>query len=63
MGKTVEVDMKHPQSRGALTQLVELMQLEERARVCMTRGEAKACIRKADAAKRQLWGSTEGTMS
>ena len=55
--------MKHPESRGALTQLVELMQLEERARVCITRGEAKACIRQADAAKRQLWGSTEGTMS
>ena len=48
--------------RHALGRLVGLMSLEERARNCRSRSEAQDCIRKADATKRELWGTTEGSM-
>lgn len=43
--------------------LVELFQLEEQARSCTSRAEAQQCIRKADAAKRALWGTTEASIA
>ena len=48
--------------RHTLDRLVGLMSLEERARNCRSRSEAQECIRKADATKRELWGTTEGSM-
>ena len=44
-------------------QLVELFQIEEQARSCRSRAEAQRCIREADAAKRALWGTTEGSIA
>ncbi len=43
--------------------LVELFQIEEQARYCRSRDEAQQCIRKADAAKRALWGTTEASIA
>ena len=42
-----------------LSLLIDLMQLEEEARTCETREEARACIRRADKAREQLWGNQE----
>ena len=42
-----------------LSLLIDLMQLEEKARTCQTREEARACIRRADEAREQLWGNRE----
>tara|TARA_B100001057_G_scaffold305967_1_gene306123 strand:+ start:1041 stop:1199 length:159 start_codon:yes stop_codon:yes gene_type:complete len=42
-----------------LSLLIDLMQLEEKARTCETREEARACIRRADEAREQLWGNPE----
>lgn len=42
-----------------LSLLIDLMQLEEKARTCETREEARACIRRADEARAQLWGNPE----
>ena len=42
--------------------LVNLMRLEEGARSCTTREQARALIREADQVKRHLWGTTEGTI-
>ena len=39
--------------------LVRLMSLEERARLCKTRADAQACIRRAEATKQKLWGQTD----
>jgi len=39
-------------------QLVQLMQLEERARTCTNRAEARLFIADAEAAKRKLWGNS-----
>ena len=39
--------------------LVRLMSLEERARLCKTREDAQACIRRAEATKQKLWGQTD----
>ena len=48
----------HPSS-----ELVNLMRLEEGARSCTTREQARALIREADQVKRHLWGTTEGTIA
>ena len=42
-----------------LSLLVDLMQIEEKARTCQTREEARACIRRADKAREELWGDRE----
>ena len=42
-----------------LSLLIDLMQLEEKARTCQTREEARACIRRADEARELLWGNRE----
>ena len=42
--------------RRTLRRLVRLMSLEERARLCETRADAQACIRRAEATKQKLWG-------
>lgn len=42
-----------------LSLLIDLMQIEEKARTCRTREEARACIRRADKAREQLWGNRE----
>jgi len=55
--------MHQRKSGKAVSSLVALMQLEERAKASTTRREAQACIREADAAKRHLWGTTEGTIA
>ena len=39
------------------------MRLEEGARSCTTREQARALIREADQVKRHLWGTTEGTIT
>ena len=39
--------------------LIDLMQIEEKARTCQTREEARACIRRADEARAQLWGNRQ----
>ncbi|KZR87546.1 hypothetical protein SynBIOSE41_04367 [Synechococcus sp. BIOS-E4-1] len=44
-------------------ELVNLMRLEEGARSCTTRDQARAIIREADQVKRHLWGTTEGTIA
>tara|TARA_B100000073_G_scaffold211611_1_gene175846 strand:- start:96 stop:272 length:177 start_codon:yes stop_codon:yes gene_type:complete len=43
--------------------LVNLMRLEEGARSCTTREQARAFIREADQVKRNLWGTTEVTIA
>ena len=43
-------------------ELVTLMRLEEGARRCTTREQARAFIGEADLVKRHLWGTTEGTI-
>jgi len=43
-------------------ELVALMRLEEGARRCTSREQARAYIRQADQVKRHLWGTTEGTI-
>ena len=44
-------------------ELVTLLRLEEGARQCTTREQARALIREADQVKRHLWGTTEGTIA
>ncbi|KZR82619.1 hypothetical protein [Synechococcus sp. MIT S9504] len=44
-------------------ELVNLMRLEEGARSCTTRDQARAIIHEADQVKRHLWGTTEGTIA
>jgi hypothetical protein len=44
-------------------ELVTLLRLEEGARQCTTREQARAFIREADQVKRHLWGTTEGTIA
>ena len=39
------------------------MRLEEGARSCTTREQARVFIREADQVKRHLWGTTEGTIA
>ena len=59
----MEVCMFQRKSGNVVSSLVALMQLEESAKVCTTRLEAQACILEADATKRHLWGTTEGTIA
>ena len=42
-----------------LSLLIDLMKIEEKARTCQTREEARAWIRRADRAREQLWGNRE----
>ena len=42
-----------------LSLLIDLMQIEEKARTCQTREEARACIRRADKAREELWGNRQ----
>ncbi len=42
-----------------LQQLLELMQIEERARICLSREEAQRCIKRAEEVRQQLWGSPQ----
>ncbi|EAQ69437.1 hypothetical protein SynRS9909_01317 [Synechococcus sp. RS9909] len=51
---------EHPEVTMTATtqQLVQLMQLEERARTCTNRAEARLFIADAEAAKRKLWGNS-----
>ena len=42
-----------------LNLLIDLLKIEEKARTCHTREEARACIRRADEARQQLWGNRE----
>ena len=50
------------QWHSANEELVALMRLEEGARRCTSREQARAFIRQADQVKRHLWGTTEGTI-
>ncbi|MGC6482012.1 MAG: hypothetical protein ACON4T_00370 [Synechococcus sp.] len=43
--------------------LVRLMSLEEKARLCKTRADAQACIRRAEATKQKLWGQTDQALN
>ena len=57
--------MSHPPLQpwhSATEELVALMRLEEGARRCTSREQARAFIRQADQVKRHLWGTTEGTI-
>ncbi len=55
--------MNHSQAHHPSAELVTLMRLEEGARSCTTREQARAFIREADQVKRHLWGTTEGTIA
>jgi hypothetical protein len=51
--------MRRPQAHAQVLQLIHILQIEDQARMCTTREEARALIREGDLAKRALWGSTE----
>ena len=55
--------MNQSQVHHPSAELVTLMRLEEGARSCTTREQARAFIREADQVKRHLWGTTEGTIT
>ena len=54
-----EGGMRRPSAHAQVLQLIHILQIEDQARMCTTREEARALIREGDLAKRALWGSTE----
>ena len=66
MERNLALDFDYAKVKGGLSaakgmktlhQLLELMQIEERARVCLSRDEAQRCIQRAEKVRQQLWGS------
>ena len=55
--------MHQSQAHHPAAELVTLMRLEEGARSCTTREQARAFIHEADQVKRHLWGTTQGTIT
>ena len=55
--------MNQGKARHPSAELVTLLRLEEGARSCTPREQARALIREADQVKRHLWGTTEGTIA
>jgi hypothetical protein len=51
--------MRRPSAHAQVLQLIHILQIEDQARMCTTREEARALIREGDLAKLALWGSTE----
>ena len=51
--------MRKPSAHSQVLQLVNIMRLEDKARSCTNREEARLLIRQGDQAKRALWGSTD----
>ena len=54
-----EGGMRRAQAHAQVLQLIHILQIEDQARMCTTREEARALIREGDLAKLALWGSTE----
>lgn len=44
---------------NTLQKLLSLMTIEEKARTCRNRTEAQQWIRRAELARKHLWGTTE----
>jgi len=44
---------------NTLQELLSLMRIEEKARTCSSRTEAQQCIRRAEQARKHLWGTNE----
>jgi hypothetical protein len=42
-----------------LQRLLELIKIEDQARLCVSRSEAQRCIKRAEEVRRQLWGSSQ----
>ena len=42
-----------------LQQLLELIQIEDQARQCVSRSEAQRCIQRAEEVRQKLWGSSQ----
>ena len=42
-----------------LQQLLELIQIEDQARQCISRSDAQRCIKRAEEVRQQLWGSPQ----
>ncbi|AII43533.1 hypothetical protein KR100_09185 [Synechococcus sp. KORDI-100] len=42
-----------------LQQLLELIEIEDQARLCVSRSEAQRCIKRAEEVRQQLWGSPQ----
>ena len=42
-----------------LQQLLELIKIEDQARLCVSRSEAQRCIKRAEEVRQQLWGSPQ----
>ena len=51
--------MRKPSAHAQVLQLIHILRIEDQARMCTSREEARALIREGDLAKRALWGSTE----
>ena len=51
--------MRRAQAHAQVLQLIHILQIEDQARMCTTREEARSLIREGDLAKLALWGSTE----
>ena len=54
-----EGGMRRPSAHAQVLQLIHILQIEDQARMCTTREEARSLIREGDLAKLALWGSTE----
>ena len=53
--------MRKPSAQSAhaqVLQLIHILRIEDQARMCTSRDEARALIREGDIAKRALWGNT-----
>ena len=55
--------MNQGKARHPSAELVTLMRLEEGARSCTTREQARALIREADQVKRHPWGTIESSIA
>ena len=54
--------MRKPSAQSAhsqVLQLIHILRIEDQARMCTSRDEARALIREGDIAKRALWGNTD----
>ena len=51
--------MRKSSAHSQVLQLVNIMRIEDKARSCTNREEARLLIRESDQAKRALWGSTD----
>ena len=53
--------MRTPSAHAQVLQLIHILRIEDQARMCTSREEARALIREGALATRALWGSTELT--